>query len=247
MSAKPIEQFGGGTGVAKLTNVGLALQAMRQIQNASSQMPRIAVLSGAAGLGKTQAAAYMAHPAGVNAVFVQLRPFETMKSMAQLLLTELDLRWKNHWSVGTMFETICERITLMQRPLVIDEFDHVAETKCVDFIRAIHDKCAAPIFLIGEERLQQKLLSRHERFHDRVLVWAPAVPCDVDDAAALAKHYAPHLQWESGAYAALVSRTQGVARRITTEIERIKEDCKRKGVEAVSLEIVGAAAKGARR
>jgi hypothetical protein len=247
MSTKATEQPGAGTGVAKLTNVGLALQAMKQVQAATAQMPRIAVLSGAAGLGKTQAAAYMAHPMGVNAVFVQLRPFETMKSLAQLLLTELDVRWKSQWSVGVMFEAICERLSMMQRPLVIDEFDHIAETKCVDFIRAIHDKCATPIFLIGEERLQQKLLSRHERFHDRVLVWAPAVPCDVDDAAALARHYVPALAWETGAYQALVTRTQGVARRITTELERIKEDCKRKGLDAVTVEIVGAAVKGARR
>lgn len=247
MSIKATEQSAAGTGVAKLTNVGLALQAMKQVQAATAQMPRIAVLSGAAGLGKTQAAAYMAHPMGVNAVFVQLRPFETMKSLAQLLLTELDVRWKTQWSVGVMFEAICERLSMMQRPLVIDEFDHIAETKCVDFIRAIHDKCATPIFLIGEERLQQKLLSRHERFHDRVLVWAPAVPCDVDDAAALARHYVPALSWESGAYQALVARTQGVARRITTELERIKEDCKRKGVDAVTVEIVGAAVRGARR
>lgn len=242
------EQGIAGSGVAKLTNVGLALQAMKQIQAASPQMPRIAALTGAPGLGKTQAAAFMAHPAGVNAVFIQLRPFETQKSLAQLMLNELDVRWKSHWSVGQMFEQICERITLMQRPLVIDEFDHIAETKSVDFIRAIHDKCAAPIFLIGEEQLQRKLLSRHERFHDRVLVWAPAVPCDADDAASLAKHYAPGLAWEAGTLAALVTRTQGVARRITTEIERIKEDCKRKGVQAVSLDLVGTpASKGVRR
>ena len=59
-----------GTGVARLTNVGLALAAMKQIQAASAQMPRIAAVVGAPGLGKTQAAAHMAHPAGVNAVFI---------------------------------------------------------------------------------------------------------------------------------------------------------------------------------
>jgi len=235
------------TGVAKLTNVGLALQAMKQIQAASTQMPRIAVLSGAPGLGKSQAATFMAHPMGVNAVFVQLRPFETMKSLAQLLLTELDLRWKSHWSVGQMFELICERLAAMNRPLVIDEFDHVAETKCVEFIRAIHDKCAMPIFLIGEERLQHKLLSRHERFHDRVLVWQQALPCDVDDAAALARHYAPELKFEGPALEALVAKTQGVAACITTEVERIKEYCKRAGQVAVGVDQVGAPMRGGRR
>lgn len=233
-------------GVAPLTNVGVALAAMKQVQAATVQMPRIAVLSGAPGLGKTQAAAYMAHPAGVNAVFIQLRPFETMKSLAQLLLSELDVRWKSQWSVGEMFEHICAKLAQTNRPLLIDEFDHIAEGKCVELIRSIHDRTATPIFLIGEEHLQQKLLSRHERFHDRVLVWAQAMPCDVDDASSLAVHYAPSLSWEAGALDALVRRTAGVARRITTELERIKEECKRAGSRQVTLALVGGAKKGAR-
>ncbi|MBI2770014.1 MAG: ATP-binding protein [Burkholderiales bacterium] len=233
--------------MAKLTNVAVALAAMKQVQAATSQMPRIAVLSGPPGYGKTQAAAYLAHPASANAVFIQLRPFETMKSMAQLLLTELDVRWKAHWPVGQMFDAICERFNLIDRPLVIDEFDHVAEKNVVEFVRSLHDKCSIPIFLIGEERLQQKLLARHERFHDRVLVWARAVLCDLQDAQELARHYTPQLTWQPGAMQALVERSGGVARRVTTELDRIKEECKRAGVEAVTAAMVGAPVKGARR
>jgi hypothetical protein len=146
-----------------------------------------------------------------------------------------------------MFDQICERCQIMQRPLVIDEFDHIAETKCVDFIRAIHDKCATPIFLIGEERLQQKLLSRHERFHDRVLVWARRRALRRRRRGALAKHYVPALTWETGALEALVAKTQGVARRITTELERIKEECKRKGLEPCRRPGRRSRAKGGRR
>lgn len=236
-----------GTGVARLTNVGLALGAMKQIIAATPQMPRIAALSGPAGYGKTQAAIYMAHPMGMNAAFVQLRPFETMKSLAALLLTELDVRWKPHWPVATMFDAICERLQQVGRPLVIDEVDHIAETKSIDFIRAVHDKCATPIFLIGEERLQAKLLSRHERFHDRVLVWVNAVAADASDTRALAAHYAPALKWADGAVEALLTKTHGVARRITTEVERLKEDARRHGVDTVTPDLVGVAAKGGRR
>ncbi len=236
-----------GTGVAKITNVALALSAMKQIMAATPQMPRMAVLSGPPGYGKTQAAAYMAHPMGMNACFVQLRPFETMKSLAQLLLTELDVRWKSHWPVGTMFDTICERLQMMNRPLVIDELDHIAEKTAVDFLRAIHDKCATPIFMIGEERLQAKLLTRHERFHDRVLVWVNAMPADETDARLLAQHYAPDLKWADGSLAGLVAKTHGVARRITTEVERLKEEARRHGVDTVTLDMVGTAAKGGRR
>lgn len=77
-------------GVAKLTNVGLAMTAMKQIVGATSQMPRIAVLSGMPGYGKSQAAMYLTHPAGANAVYICLRMFDTTKTLAQLIATELD-------------------------------------------------------------------------------------------------------------------------------------------------------------
>lgn len=242
--SKQTEHQPPSTGVARLTNVGLALTAMKQIMAATPQMPRIAVLSGAPGLGKSQAAMHMAHPLGSNAAFVQLRMFDTTKTIAQLIATELDLRWKSAWSTAQMFDAICERLVQVNRPLVIDEFDHIAEKSSVDFIRAIHDQCATPIFLIGEDRLQHKLLTRHERFHDRVLTWVRAVPCDADDAALLATHYAPGLLWDEGALNGLVNATQGVARRITTEVERLKEECRRKGSDKVTLDMIN---RGGRR
>lgn len=238
MATKLFDQQIAGTGVAKLANVGLALTAMNQIKAATPQMPRIAVLSGPPGLGKSQAAMHMAHPLSHNAAFVQLRMFDTTKTVAQLILTELDIRWKSNWATAQMFDAICERLVQQQRPLVIDEVDHIAEKSCIDFIRAIHDQCATPIFLIGEERLQQKLLTKHERFHDRVLTWVKAIPCDADDAEQLARHYAPGLSWEPKAIEALVASTAGVARRITTEIERIKEDARRKAVATVTVDMV---------
>lgn len=242
--AKNFDQQIAGSGVAKLANVGLALTAMNQIIAATPQMPRIAVFSGPPGYGKSQAAMHLAHPLGKNAAFVQLHMFDTTKTIAALILKELDVRFKPQWSVSQMFDAICEQLIRIDRPLVIDEFDHIAEKNSVDFIRAIHDQCATPIFLIGEERLQQKLLQRHERFHDRVLTWAHAIPCDADDALALTHHYAPGLAWEAGAIDALVRSTSGVARKITTEIERLKEDAKRNGTNKVSPDMV---ARGVRR
>lgn len=236
---KPYDTQIAGTGIARLTNVGLALTAMKQIMAATPQMPRIAVFSGQPGLGKTQSALHMAHPlGGVNAAYVCLRPFETTRTLAQLILTEIDVRWKSGWTIAQMYDAICERLAQMNRPLVIDEVNYIAEKNSVDFIRAIHDQSATPIFLIGEADLQTKLLRHHERFHDRVLTWMYAAPCDVDDVGLLVKHYSPGLQWDAEALAALLNITGGIARKITTQIERVKEDARRKGLDKITADVV---------
>lgn len=244
MTTNAIKQVAAGAGVARLSVVGQAMTAMNAILNASPQMPRMAVLSGPPGHGKSQAAMFLAHPQTVNAVYVALRMFDTTKTMAQLIATEADVRWKEGWSTAKMFDAICERLSMINRPLVIDEVDHIAEKSSVDFIRAIHDQVSCPIFMIGEERLQAKLLGKHERFHDRVLTWQTAVPCDADDAMKLAKHYAPQLAWDADVCAALAASTGGVARRITTEVARISEQCKRNGVTAVTVAMVSAGGRG---
>lgn len=228
-----------GTGAAKLAVLGQAIQGMRQIRKATPQMPRIAVLSGPPGYGKSQAAAHMCHPMTENAVYISLLMFDTTRSIAERLLKELDVRFKASWTTATKFEAICQRLMDTGRPLVVDEFDHVAEKTSVDFFRAIHDQASAPIFLIGEQDLQHKLQRHHERFHDRVLTWVNAAPCDVDDTRALTRHYAPALKWNDAAVEALQRKANGVARRITTEIERIKEVCKQRAVVDVLPEYVG--------
>ncbi len=228
-----------GTGAAKLAVLGQAIAGMKQIRRATAQMPRMAVLSGPPGYGKSSAAAYMCHPLTENAVYISLLMFDTTRSIAERLLKELDVRFKPSWTTAHKFEAIVQRLIDTDRPLVVDEFDHIAAKTSVDFFRAIHDQASAPIFLIGEQDLQHTLLKHHERFHDRVLTWVNAAPCDVDDTRALTRHYAPALKWADTAVEALQRKTNGVARRITTEIERIKEVCKQRGVVDVLPEYVG--------
>ncbi|WP_304308090.1 ATP-binding protein [Pseudacidovorax intermedius] len=227
------------TGAANLAVLGQAKVAMKHIRKASAQMPRIAVLSGPPGYGKSQAAAHMCHPLTENAAYIGLLTFDTTRSIAERLLKELDIRFKANWTTAQKFEAICQYLMETNRPLVVDEFDHVAEKTIVDFFRAIHDQAATPIFIIGEQDLQHKLQRHHERFHDRVLTWVKATPCDDQDTRLLTRHYAPNLKWSDAAIAALQRKGAGVARRITTDIERVKEFCKQRSIVDVLPEHVG--------
>lgn len=235
-----------GQPVAKLTNVGFAIEALSQITNVEDLgAPHMAVLFGPPGYGKTQAAMFLSHPQGRNAIFVAVRMFDTTKTLAQLLALELGVATKNGWSVAQYYEAIIKRLQYLNRPLVIDEVDYIAEKSTIDFIRTIHDNTTVPIFLIGEQDLKRKLLSRHERFHDRVLVWREAVACDATDTRKLAAHHAPDLVCSPEVIEALVLKTGGVARRLYNELKALREECKKQATDTPTAAMVGRASRNA--
>lgn len=234
-------------GQAATQTISVAATAMETVINSTEGMPAVAVLSGDPGLGKTSAAVYLCHPNTYNAVYVSCRSFETTKSLSHMLLKELGVAAKTHWPVSTAFDHICEALITAERPLVVDEVDYISEKASINFLRDLHDIARTPLFLIGEARLKQKLLNHHERFHDRVLVWGKAMPADSNDLDKLIKHYAPGLGFEPEAKKHLLQATSGVARRIVTALNALREEAARTGNETkLSLAEVQATLKGAR-
>lgn len=225
-------------GVAPTQTVAVAMAAMDQLQARQHGMPGLGVLSGAPGLGKTSALTRLAHPADINSVYVACRSFETTKSLMALILRELGASTKDHWSIGTMFEMACAQFAEQGRPLVVDEADRIAEKGAIEALRDLHDIGQVPILLVGEEHLKRKLASKHERFHDRVLVWARAMPADDSDLSKLIGHYTPGLELTGDARKALLLKTGGVARRIVTTLHSLTELRKTRGVDVITIDDV---------
>lgn len=225
-------------GVAPTQTVAIAMAAMDQLQSRQHGMPGLGVLSGNPGLGKTSALTRLAHPVDINAVYVACRSFETTKSLMALILRELGAATKDHWSIGTMFEMACAQFAEQGRPLVVDEADRIAEKNTIEALRDLHDIGQVPILLVGEEHLKRKLASKHERFHDRVLVWARAMPADDSDLSKLIQHYTPGLQIAPDARQALLTRTGGVARRVVTSLHALSELAKTRALDVITIDDV---------
>ncbi len=84
-----------------------------------------------------------------------------------------------------MADQIAEQLALSGKPLIIDEMDYLVKKGIVEVVRDLYEGSNATVLMVGEEHLPSKL-NAWERFHNRVLEWVPAQPCDLGDARALA-------------------------------------------------------------
>lgn len=211
-------QTQGGLGtIAPITNVSLCSKAMMRAVDRPMHLPGFVCFYGPSGWGKSTAAAYVQN--NQDAYYIQCQEGWTRKAVLQAMARELGLAPKK--TNYEITEQICKQLASSQRPLIVDEFDHLVNRGAVEMIRDIYEGSRAAILLIGEELLPDKL-QRWERFHGRVLDWIPAQPADFDDCKYLADLYCKDVQISDDLLKAILKSTKGSTRRIVVNIERAR-------------------------
>ncbi len=191
-------------------------------------VPGIGAFYGHSGLGKSFAAAYASHPAAFNGVYVQCNVYDTMKSLTETIGKALGLTLRGR--IAAMMSDAVNAVAASRRPLVFDEADVLVDTTKLDLIRNLHDSSGAAILIIGEQDLPAKL-RRHERFHNRVLIWQPAVRCNLSDLDLLAKQYCPGILVAPDLKRRILVETEGVTRRVVTNLAGIKRWCESRSLK----------------
>ncbi|WP_027853508.1 AAA family ATPase [Marinobacterium litorale] len=214
--------------VAPITNVGICIGALQRIMHRDQHLPGMAVLYGPAGFGKSLAASYAANK--TRAYYVTCKSSWTKKALLLALAKEMGLEPAK--TLYEMCDQVCEQLALSQRPLIIDEMDHVVEKNAVEIVRDIYEGSFAPILLIGEEKLPAKL-ERWERFHSRILEFVPAQPVSADDAEVLQEMYCPEVTIAPDLMDEVLSIAKGSVRRVVVNISRIRNFGLSEGLETV--------------
>ena len=215
---------------ASLKNVALALKVLDHLVNRAPNLPGMGVLYGPSGYGKSVAVSNAA--TRYRAVYVECRSYFTKKSLLLSILDEMGVRHGK--TIYEMVAQIAEQLVLSQRPMIIDEMDHIADRNLVELVRDIYEVSNAPILMVGEEKFPSKL-KRWERFHNRILDWQPAEPTDLDDAKKLAKLYSPDVAIAEDVLARIVEVSRGVTRRVCVNIETVRQEARKSGDNAVDL------------
>ncbi|MCO4053437.1 MAG: AAA family ATPase [Bosea sp.] len=208
------------TSFAALKNVVLMMQLHQRLKDRGPHLPGIGVMHGFSGYGKTYAAIYLSNK--TNAARVEIGDSWTKKTLLQAILRELgEPRPKG--TIPALAEMAIEKLAARDAPpLIIDEADKLIDKGMIELVREIHESAQVPVILIGEEALPHKL-ERSERTHNRVLEWVAAQPCDAADTRKLAAIFAPRLSFADDIITAIMTASQGKARRIVTNLDRIKE------------------------
>lgn len=215
---------------AQLTNMRLALSTMMECQEAPEGSPRLGLLYGFSGYGKSVASAYVA--ARLRAAYIEAKSAWTQRSLLEALAKELGIAKLARNGPG-LLDQIIAQLLHDPAPLIIDEMDHLVRKQSVEIIRDIHDAARIPILMIGEESLPAKL-KEWERFDNRILVATPAQPATVEDALLLRDHYCNRVQVADDLVAAIAQVTKGVTRRIVVNLQDVQKVAINSGMGAIS-------------
>lgn len=215
--------------VAPLRNVAALAALIDRVKNRSYSLPGMGTFYGPSGFGKTMAAIYATNR--FQAISVQVKSVWTKKTLCEAILAEMGIPAPP--TIARMLDRISEHLAITDAPLLIDEADFLVQRKMIEIVRDIYEGSGAPVILIGEELLPQKLRA-WERVHGRMLDWVAAEPGDLADLGHLAKIYAPGVTLEREFQGKLLQASHGSIRRICVNLDRVSELARVRGLTKVA-------------
>lgn len=216
---------------AGISNVALCDMTLQRAMNRTPGLPGLVVFYGPSGYGKSMAASFAANRH--QSYFVQCKSTWTRKAFLEAIAKDMGI--PRAQTLSALMEEICEELMLSGRSLIIDEADYLADKNRIFMVMDLYEGSQAPIMLIGEERLPQKL-SGYEKIHNRILEWAPAQPCNLSDVHVLARFCAPGVSIDDALLERLHTATKGVTRRISTSLDAIRNFARNQGIDTVTVD-----------
>lgn len=220
-----------GNTVAPLANVARLIQLIDRCHTRAHGLPGMGTFYGRAGLGKTTAGVYATNK--FNACHIEAMPFGGVKNLLTMIVKELGFRPAR--TVPALFDQVAEELARTDRPLILDEADHLLSEKMIETVRRLHDVTGVPVILMGEEGLPQKL-ARWERVHGRMLSWVGAEPATIEDVQHLAGIYARGIDIRDDVKKRLLVASRGSIRNVSTNLSNLREFAAERGLTRLTME-----------
>ena len=147
----------------KTKNVKRFITLMEELKKLPSNIPKLALVFGEHGLGKSKTIQWWADKN--DSVYVRA----TQGMTSRWLLSEIaeELGEEPFWHTQETFGLIENHLRINPKIIIVDEIDYLIEKSTIETLRDLHDKTGCPIVLVGMGSVDKKL-SRYPHLCGRV-------------------------------------------------------------------------------
>ena len=148
----------------KTKNVKGFINLMNNLLNIGGNIPKMGLVYGDPGLGKTQTAIWWTTKN--DAIYVRAQNKMTSKWLLEKIVLELGETPKRKMS--DLFEQCINHLRLKPQIIVVDEIDYLVDkAHAIETLRDIHDMAGGPLVLIGMQKAKKKL-GNYRHLYDRI-------------------------------------------------------------------------------
>ena len=147
----------------KTKNVKQFIALMEELNHLPPNIPKIALVYGEHGLGKSETIKWWALKN--DCVYVRAIKGMTSRWLVSKIAEELDE--EPFWHFQDTFDLIENKLKQIPRIIIIDEVDYLIEKNSIETMRDLHDKTGCPLVLVGMGLIDKKI-ARYPHFADRI-------------------------------------------------------------------------------
>lgn len=148
----------------KTKNVKNFSGAINNLIDKSSATPKMGLIYGAPGLGKSHTAIWWATKN--NALYVRAQHKMNTRWLLQEILAEIGE--EIHGQISSLSDQCKLRLKLKPQVLIVDEIDYLLDrSHTIEALRDIHDTTGVPVVLIGMQNSKNKL-GKYQHLYDRL-------------------------------------------------------------------------------
>lgn len=222
--------------MAMLKGVFALKAAYRELERSAPGVPRMGLVSGASGSGKTTAIDYLRKE--TSGVYCRAMATDTAVAFVSRLVKLCGQVPNSTRGNAPMVELVAEYLRDNELPLFVDEAEHLLSSgKLIETLRDIADLSNMPVIMIGHAGIEKRFVSRPQ-IHNRISQWVSFLPVDLEDATVLANQICD-VRVEEDLLQLLHHEAHGCIRMIVVGLARIEAVAKTNGVKKVGLELWG--------
>ena len=222
----------------KTKNVKRFVALVDELQKLPPNIPKLALVYGDHGLGKSQTIQWWADKN--DSVYVRA----TQGMTSRWLLSEIaeELGEDPYWHTQETFELIEKYLRQHPKVIIVDEIDYLIEKHTVETLRDLHDRTACPIVLVGIPIVlvgmgaADKKLARYPHLVDRLYKTLKFEQFNQDDITDILQQITD-LEFTPDAINYLATRTNQFRQlvKLINKIEKLSETNKIQEIDEYTL------------